>query len=137
MIDDSSHHCATTRSFEEKYLRFRTAVGTTFRDETGGSTANGWTTVEQVEWLVSVLGLESGDRLLDLGAGRGWPGGLMAQRTGAQLVSIDVPLEALRQGRRGLSEQLERPVLQVCADGRMLPIGDGHFSGVCHADVMC
>lgn len=137
MIDDSSHHCATTRSFEEKYFRFRTAVGTTFRDETGGSTANGWTTVEQVEWLVSVLGLESGDRLLDLGAGRGWPGGLMAQRTGAQLVSIDLPLEALRQGRRGLSEQLERPVLQVCADGRMLPIGDGHFSAVCHADVMC
>ena len=35
--------------------------------------------------------------------------------------------------RKGLGDQVH----QVCGDGRMLPIGDRHFSAVCHADVMC
>ena len=39
-------------------------------------------------------------RLLDLGAGRGWPGLYLAVRTGCQVVLSDVPLEGLRQ-RRG------------------------------------
>jgi len=136
-MDDLSSPRATTRSFEEKYVRFRTEVGTAFRDETGGSTPNGWTTVEQAQWMASVLGLAEGDRLLDLGAGRGWPGGLIAKHTGADLVSIDVPLEALRQGGERLRDELGHQVVQVCADGRALPLGDDHFSAVCHADVLC
>lgn len=87
--------------------------------------------------MAYALGLGEGDRLLDLGSGRGWPGVLIAERTGATLVSVDVPAEALRQGRERLREVLEDHVHQVCGDGRMLPIGDGHFSAVCHADVMC
>jgi ubiquinone/menaquinone biosynthesis C-methylase UbiE len=61
----------------------------------------------------------------------------IAARTGAMLVSVDVPAEALRQGRERLRKGLGDQVHQVCGDGRMLPIGDRHFSAVCHADVMC
>ena len=127
----------TTRSFEEKYLRFRTAAGTAFRAEAEGVVPNGHTTAEQAEWITSALDLSPGSLLLDLGAGRGWPGGLIAERSGARLISIDVPLEALRQGTTGLRERLGDPVWQVCADGRNLPLGDAHFSAVCHADVLC
>ncbi|MGB1657087.1 MAG: SAM-dependent methyltransferase [Longimicrobiales bacterium] len=128
---------ATSRSFEDKYLRFRSEAGEAFRAASGGPVPNGWTTQGQAQWMAYALGLGEGDRLLDLGSGRGWPGVLIAERTGATLVSVDVPAEALRQGRERLREVLEDHVHQVCGDGRMLPIGDGHFSAVCHADVMC
>lgn len=128
---------ATTRSFEDKYLRFQSGAGEAFRTASGGSVPNGWTTQEQAEWMAAALELGDRDRLLDLGSGRGWPGGLIAERTGAALISIDVPMEALRQGAPRLRERLGERVFQVCGDGRMLPIGDGHFSAVCHSDVMC
>ena len=128
---------ATSRSFEDKYLRFRSEAGEAFRAASGGPIPNGWTTQEQAEWMALALGLGERDRLLDLGSGRGWPGGLIAARTGAMLVSVDVPAEALRQGRERLRKGLGDQVHQVCGDGRMLPIGDRHFSAVCHADVMC
>ena len=83
------------------------------------------------------LEIGAGDRLMDLGSGRGWPGSLIADRTGAELISVDVPTEALLQGSRALRETLGDRVHQVCGDGRLLPIGDGQCSAVCHADVMC
>lgn len=132
-----SRTLTTTRSFEEKYLRFRTGAGTSFRAATGGEVSNGWTTVGQAEAMAAELRLGPGDRLLDVGSGRGWPGGLIAERTGAHLVAADVPLEALRQGAPALAERLGPRVRQICADGRALPIGDGHFSAVCHCDVLC
>ncbi|MCH1569819.1 MAG: class I SAM-dependent methyltransferase [Longimicrobiales bacterium] len=131
------HPPANTRLFEEKYLRFQSEAGARFRAASGGSVPNGWTTVEQAEWMAATVGLAPGERLLDLGAGRGWPGELIAQHTGAQLLSVDVPIEALRQGRARMREALGARVWQVCGDGRALPIGDGHFSAVCHTDVLC
>ena len=136
-MDDQSHRRTTIRSYEERYLRFRTKAGTEFRSALGGAITNGWTTVEQAEWMASVAALSQDDLLLDLGGGRGWPGSLIAQKTGARLVSVDVPLEALRQGASTLRELLGSRVLQVCGDGRVLPIGDAHFSAVCQADVLC
>ena len=87
--------------------------------------------------MAVTVGLAPGDRLLDLGAGRGWPGELIGDQTGAELLSVDVPIEALRQGGARMREVLGARVRQVCGDGRALPIGDGHFSAVCHTDVLC
>ena len=87
-------------------------------------------------WSILAV-LSEDDLLLDIGAGRGWPGSLIAKETGTRLVSVDVPLEALRQGAEDLREKLGPRVLQVCGDGRILPIGDAHFSAVCQADVLC
>ena len=52
---------------------------------------NGYTTVEQAQVLSDYLRLPSGDCLLDLGAGRGWPGSHIAQTNQCCLVSSDVP----------------------------------------------
>jgi hypothetical protein len=58
--------------------------------------ANGFTTMAQADTLADGLGLSSGDRLLDLGSGRGWPGLYLAARTGCRVVLADLPLEGLR-----------------------------------------
>tara|TARA_Y100001936_G_C15986819_1_gene620016 strand:- start:535 stop:945 length:411 start_codon:yes stop_codon:yes gene_type:complete len=136
-MNDLAYQRTTIRSYEDRYLRFRTKAGFAFRSEIGGVITNGWTTIEQAEWMASVAALSDDDLVLDIGAGRGWPGSLIAKETGAKLVSVDVPLEALRQGAKALREKLGSRVLQVCGDGRILPIGDAHFSAVCQADVLC
>lgn len=128
---------ATHSACEEKYLRFLSEAGTALRAASGGIVANGYTSEDQAAWIAEQLELSSGDTLLDLGGGRGWPGGLIAERSGARLVSLDLPLEALRQGRAYLLKQLGPRAWQVCGDGRLLPLGDGHFSAVCHTDVLC
>ena len=136
-MNDLAQQRTTIHSYEDRYLRFRTKAGFAFRSEIGGLIPNGWTTIEQAEWMASVAEISDDDLLLDIGAGRGWPGSLIAKETGARLVSVDVPLEALRQGAKDLCETLGPRVLQVCGDGRVLPIGDAHFSAVCQADVLC
>jgi hypothetical protein len=50
----------------------------------------------QADTLASGLGLSAGDRLLDLGTGRGWPGLYLAARTGCRVVLADLPLDGLR-----------------------------------------
>src|SRR5439155_23283560 len=57
--------------------------------------ANGYTTVSQADELGRRLCLGPGDRLLDVGTGRGWPGLYLAKQTGCALVGTDMPLEGL------------------------------------------
>ena len=58
--------------------------------------ANGYTTAAQADLLGHQLGSAPGVRLLDLGAGRGWPGLYLAASTGCQVVLSDVPIEGLQ-----------------------------------------
>ena len=58
--------------------------------------ANGYTTMTQADLLARELNLRPGMLLLDLGAGRGWPGLYLAASTGSGVVLADVPVEALR-----------------------------------------
>jgi hypothetical protein len=58
--------------------------------------ANGYTTIAQADTLADKLGLSATDRLLDIGAGRGWPGLYLAATTGCRVVVTDLPLEGLR-----------------------------------------
>ena len=62
--------------------------------------ANGFTTMAQADTLARELDLSAGDRLLDLGTGRGWPGLYLAARTGSAVVLTDLPLEGLAPGRQ-------------------------------------
>ena len=73
--------------------------------------ANGYTTMAQADTLARELGLRPGVRLLDLGAGRGWPGLYLAAGTGCQVVLADVPIEGLRSMR--YSHRLFRRALLV------------------------
>jgi cyclopropane fatty-acyl-phospholipid synthase-like methyltransferase len=88
--------------------------------------------------LLAILDLRSDHRLLDVGAGHGWPGWLLAESSGCRLTSTDIPVNALawaRQGfvERGLGERGE----VLAADVVALPFRDRSFDAVTHADVFC
>ncbi len=130
---------ATIHSFEEKYQLCRApVVRETVRAVLGSDLPNGYTTVRQADQLAGQLQVRNGDLLLDLGAGRAWPGSHIAQATGCGLISSDLPMEALVVARHNLAA-LRRDTLTeaLCADGRRLPFGDAVFDAVCHADVLC
>lgn len=100
--------------------------------------ANGYTTKQQADLLGRELGLGPGVRLLDLGAGRGWPGLYLAAATGCQVVLADVPIEALRAAAaRARRELLAGRAAQVAASARALPFGRAVFDAIVHADVLC
>ena len=100
--------------------------------------ANGFTTMTQADTLGRELGLSAGDRLLDLGSGRGWPGLYLAARTGCQVVLTDLPLEGLRvAANRAAAEGLANRIGVVAAAASGLPFRANSFDVVIHTDVLC
>ena len=95
----------------------------------------GYTTVAQANELVDHLQLDPQDLLLDLGAGRGWPGVYIAQQSGCHLVALDIPLEAMRLARANMQPvRPGRTCAAVVADGRAQPFVPGAFDAIVHAD---
>ena len=120
--------------FTEKYARPRSDAKRQLEravlgDEVG---LNGYTTVEQAQALADHLSLLPTTRLLDVGAGEGWPGSYLARSSGCSLVASDVPLDALRAAKAYLEQ-----ASAVSADGCALPFRSSSFDGVVHADVFC
>jgi ubiquinone/menaquinone biosynthesis C-methylase UbiE len=100
--------------------------------------ANGFTTIGQADTLARELHLSATDRLLDVGAGRGWPGLYLAARTGCRVVLADLPLEGLRvAANRAASEGLLARTGVVAAAASGLPFRAGSFDVVIHTDVLC
>jgi SAM-dependent methyltransferase len=100
--------------------------------------ANGFTTMAQADALAGGLGLSAGERLLDLGTGRGWPGLYLAARTGCRVVLADLPLEGLRVAAdRAAAEGLAPRTAVVVAAASGLPFRAGSFDAVIHTDVLC
>lgn len=100
--------------------------------------ANGYTTLAQANLLARQLGLRPGIRLLDLGAGRGWPGLYLAAATGCQVVLADVPVEGLRAAAaRAQRESLTDRVAPVAASAQALPFAPASFDAIVHTDVLC
>ena len=130
----------TRQRFRDRYGEERTEVAELIeRVVIGGDWgANGYTTVTQAETLGAAVGLAPGVRLLDLGAGRGWPGLYLAVRTGCDVVLCDVPVEALRYALdRARSEAVDDRVATVAASARGLPFQPATFDAVVHTDVLC
>jgi ubiquinone/menaquinone biosynthesis C-methylase UbiE len=99
---------------------------------------NGYTTVEQAQALSDSLHLTPRSRVLDVGAGRGWPGLHLARSSRCNLLSTDVPLSAMLEARAVFEEQgLRENTEVVVADGRGLPFSPESFDAVVHADVLC
>lgn len=129
---------ATSRDCEEKYERLTSPAARAVREATLGSAIpNGYTSSDQADRLADFLDLGEGDRLLDLGAGRGWPGSRIASRTGCRLVSTDLPWLAVRSSRDCFGAAGLHDAVALCADGRRLPFRDRAFDAVTHADVLC
>lgn len=101
-----------------------------------GSTGN--TTRHEAERIAELLDLRPGVKLLDVGAGSGWPGLYLAQLTGCDAVVVDIPLAALRIAleRATADGQSERCGV-VAADAAALPFRDATFDALSHSDVLC
>jgi len=96
--------------------------------------ATSFTTLEQVKDLGAMLELEPDKRLLEVGAGSGWPGLYLAKETGCDVSLIDLPIEGLRIAkRRAAADNLT----MVVASGTSLPFRQGWFNAISHSDVLC
>jgi cyclopropane fatty-acyl-phospholipid synthase-like methyltransferase len=91
----------------------------------------------QAEMLVSVLALGSGQRLLDIGAGCGWPGVYMATRTGCDVVVTDLPIQGMRRARERIGSDGLTSSSAVVSTARHLPFRRESFDAIVHTDVLC
>ena len=109
----------------------RTAIGLAWG-------ACGFTTVSQADELAEHLALGPGKRLLDLGAGRGWPGLYLAVRSGCSVLLTDVPVEGLRSAMQQAEHEraVERASVVACT-ARAIPLRHETFDAVVHTDVLC
>lgn len=97
-----------------------------------------WTTRDEADRVAEILKLKPGVRLLDVGAGSGWPGLYLARITGCDVVLVDVPLEAIRiAAARAATEQLAGECWTVVADGAALPLKTAGFDAIGHSDLLC
>lgn len=100
--------------------------------------ANGYLTRSQADELATLLRLGSGSTLLDVGAGRGWPGLYLARASGCSVVLTDLPVEGLRLALdRAVQEGMAERVLAVAASAVRLPLRPASVDAVVQSDVLC
>ena len=100
--------------------------------------ANSWTTRAEADDICQLLELRSGHRLLDVGAGSGWPGLYMAKQSGCDVVLVDMPRAALGMAvDRAVQDQLSNRSWASVADAASLPFGNTVFDAVSHSDILC
>ena len=100
--------------------------------------ATSWTTRHEAENVGEMLALGPGRRLLEIGAGSGWPGLYLASTTGCDVALIDLPFEGLRvAAERAASDCIAERCWVAMADGAALPFGSGRFDAIFHSDVLC
>jgi ubiquinone/menaquinone biosynthesis C-methylase UbiE len=101
-----------------------------------GSTSG--TTRREAEQIARLLELRPGVKLLEVGAGSGWPGLYLAEVSGCDVVMVDIPLAALRIAReRAVTDSLSRRCDVIAADGAALPFHEASFDALSHSDLLC
>lgn len=99
--------------------------------------ASGYTTMEQADTLAERLRLVPGMRLLDIGAGLGWPSVYLAGTTGCDVVATDIPADSLPQAAlRADAQQVMDRATFVFASGTHLPFQARVFDAIVHTDVL-
>ena len=99
--------------------------------------ATSWTTREQADQMGQLLELRPGQRLLDVGAGAGWPGLYLAKVSGCDVALADLPLAGLRIAADRASGDLSGSCWVAVADGARLPFRNESFDAISHSDALC
>ena len=99
---------------------------------------NSLTTRDEARQMAMLLGLQPGIRLLDVGAGAGWPGLYIAKETGCDAMLVDLPLSGLQVAtERAVKDRILDRCWTAVADGSQMPFRDRSFDAVSHSDVLC
>jgi len=99
--------------------------------------ATSWATKDEADLIAGMLGLQAGVRMLEIGAGSGWPALYLAARTGCDVVMTDLPLDGLRIASRRAEEGISGHCAAAVADAAGLPFANRSFDAVNHSDVLC
>jgi len=98
--------------------------------------ASSWSPAPQIDTMIEYLAIESGSSYLDIGAGTGWPGLYVAEKTGCALTMLDYPTNGLILAMER-AEQDGADAMSVSGDAARMPLASGIFDAVSHSDVMC
>jgi SAM-dependent methyltransferase len=97
-----------------------------------------WATRDEADEIAAALELAPGVRLLEIGAGSGWPSLYLAGQSGCDVMLTDLPLEGIRiAAGRAVVDRLAGTCLAVVADAAQLPFRDACFDVINHSDVLC
>jgi SAM-dependent methyltransferase len=131
---------ALQESFEAGYRLGQSAVMRDIERSACGCDYGGvsWTVRSEADKMAEHLDLRAGKRLLELGAGAGWPGLYLTKVSGCETVLSDVISAGLgiaedRAGKDGLSAK----VRTVVADAAAMPFESGSFDAISHSDILC
>ncbi len=131
---------ALTEQFDEEYRLAQSAIVLELECVVCGSDYGGtsWASRPEARQIAGLLRLGPDTRLLDVGAGSGWPGLYLARTTGCDVALVDVPLGGLRiAAERAVADRLAGDCWIAAADGTALPFRSAWFDAVSHSDVLC
>ena len=128
------------RRMEEFYLRAQLPMMQSMERTVCGCDygGNSWTTQAEAEEICQLLGLSVGLKLLDVGAGSGWPGLYMADQSGCDVTLVDLTCVGLQiAAERAARDSISGTSWISVADASMLPFAAGSFDAISHSDLLC
>lgn len=139
-MSSDNKEVSSAERFALTYARPRSEAELLVEQEVFGARigTDGYTTIEEADVLLDRLVLGSGERLLDLGSGRGWPGAYLAKESGCDVVLTDVPVNAPREALLAArNRSLTGRFAAAAAGGEAVPFKSQTFDAVVHSDVFC